>query len=191
MTLFLHASPADTATTSRPIGNYANFDPPTGPGIRRFPYNTDSGINPLTYGDIGGEAVPHGVGAVWANTLWEMYWRLVDEFGYDPDIYHGTGGNNIAFQLVMDGMKLQPCRPGFVTGRDGILAADEASYDGDLACTIWSAFAERGLGAAASQGSEFAVGDEVEDFTLPAACVDLIFADSFGFGTERWSTVSP
>ena len=94
--------------------------------------------------------------------LWEMYWNLVGEFGYDPDLYNGTGGNNLAYQLSLDGMKLQPCQPGFVTGRDGILAADQANYDGDLACHIWTAFAERGVGSAASQGSSNVVGDETE-----------------------------
>lgn len=191
-TLFLHAKPADTATTPRPIGAYVTFeDPDTGFGIRAFPYNTDNAANPLTYSDIPTQSVPHGVGAVWANTLWEVYWLLVEEFGYDPDLYHGTGGNNIAHQLVIDGMKLQPCQPGFVTGRDAILAADQANYDGDLACHIWTGFADRGVGFGASQGSSNVIGDETESFALPPQCIDLIFADSFGFGTDRWSTASP
>lgn len=191
-TLFLHAKPADTATTPRPIGAYVTFeDPDAGFGIRAFPYNTDNAANPLTYSDIPTQSVPHGVGAVWANTLWEIYWLLVDEFGYDADLYHGTGGNNIAHQLVIDGMKLQPCQPGFVTGRDAILAADQANYDGDLACHIWTGFADRGVGFGASQGSSNVIGDETESFALPSQCIDLIFADSFGFDTDRWSTVSP
>ena len=136
-------------------------------------------------------SVPHGVGAIWANMLWEMYWNLVAELGYDPDLYNGTGGNNLAYQLVMDGMKLQPCSPGFVTGRNAILAADQANYDGDLACSIWNAFAERGVGFGASQGASTILGDETESFVLPAECVDLIYASSFGFGTDRWSSVAP
>ena len=31
----------------------------------------------------------------------------------------------MALQLVMTGLKLQPCSPGFVDGRDAILKADE------------------------------------------------------------------
>ncbi len=88
-------------------------------------------------------------------------------------------------------MKLQPCSPGFVTGRNAILAADQANYDGDLACSIWRAFAERGVGFGASQGASTILGDETESFVLPAECVDLIYASSFGFGTDRWSTVAP
>jgi hypothetical protein len=190
--LFLFSSPSDTATTARPMAAYVNFeDAVTGTGIRHYPYSTDLAVNPLTYSDIPGETVPHGVGAVWANTLWEMYWNVVDELGYDDDRYNGTGGNNVAYQLVMDGLKLQPCGPGFVTGRDAILAADVAAYDGDLYCPIWKAFAKRGVGVSASQGSSGALGDEVEAFDLPAACDDLIFADSFGFELARWSSHTP
>ena len=53
--------------------------------------------------------IPHGVGYVWASMLWEMNWNLIDEHGFNPDIYDAwdTGGNNLALQLVMDGMKFQ------------------------------------------------------------------------------------
>ena len=57
--------------------------------------------------------------------LWEMYWNLVDRYGYNADMYApwNKGGNNLAIQLVTDGMKLQPCLPGFVDGRNAILQA--------------------------------------------------------------------
>jgi hypothetical protein len=46
-------------------------------------------------------------------------------------IYYGTGGNNKAIQLVMDGLKLINCENvGFVEGRDAIIKADAALYDG-------------------------------------------------------------
>jgi extracellular elastinolytic metalloproteinase len=79
-----------------------------------------------------------------------------------------------------------------VDGRDAILAADAANYEGDNSCDIWEAFAARGLGEAANQGSSNNRNDGVEDFTLPAECVDLIFADGFGMGsTVRWSSTAP
>ncbi len=37
-------------------------------------------------------------------------------------------GNQIALNLVTTGLKLTPCTPGFVDGRDAILAADAALY---------------------------------------------------------------
>ncbi len=43
-------------------------------------------------------------------------------------------------------MKLQPCRPGFFEARDAIVQADEQLTGGENFCTLWKAFAERGLG---------------------------------------------
>jgi subtilisin-like proprotein convertase family protein len=132
-------------------------------------------VNNFTYGDIGGLAVPHGVGFVWATMLWDMTWALVDEHGFNPDIYDpwNTGGTNLANQLVVDGLLLQPCNPGFVDGRDGILAADQALTGGANQCIIWEAFAARGLGFSASQGSSTSTTDGTEAFDLPNACLTL------------------
>ncbi len=84
--------------------------------------------------------------------LWEMNWALIDKYGLDPDIYNGTGGNNIALQLVIDGLKLQPCNPGFVDARNAILQADQVNNAGANQCLIWTAFAKRGLGYSATPG---------------------------------------
>ena len=105
----------------------------------------------LTAGS-GGLSIPHGVGTVWATAVWEMYWNLVDDHGFDPDLYNGTGGNNIAIQLVVDGLKLQGCNPTFLDARDAILAADVANNGGANECLIWSAFAKRGMGVNAQDG---------------------------------------
>jgi hypothetical protein len=101
--------------------------------------------------------------------LWEVYWSLVDEHGFNPNIYDDwrTGGNNLAVQLVMDGMKLQPCSPGFVDARDAILAADLALTEGENECLLWHAFAKRGLGWSADQGSPTNRADGTEAFDLP------------------------
>src|SRR5690606_1991808 len=116
-------------------------------------------------------SVPHGVGSVWAQMLWEMTWNIIDEHGFDPDIANGSGGNNIALQLVTDGLKLQPCSPGFVDGRDAILNADTLLYDGAHSDAIWIGFAKRGLGYSASQGSSNSVTDGTEAFDLPPGVV--------------------
>jgi hypothetical protein len=83
MALILHADPADTATTARPMGTYAIFDAPNGLGIRNFPYTTDMMVNPQTYDSIiatgGGE---HDIGEIWADMYWEVYWNLVDKHGF-------------------------------------------------------------------------------------------------------------
>ncbi|MEN0047224.1 MAG: T9SS-dependent M36 family metallopeptidase [Bacteroidota bacterium] len=160
----------DDRNTRRGIGTYAQSQPTTGQGIRSFPYSYDMSINPHTYDDIKTEAIPHGVGSVWCAMLWDMFWDLVDVHGYDTDLYNGTGGNNIAIDLVLNGMKMQTCNPGFVDGRDAILAADDALYGGANKCTIWNAFARRGLGFSANQGGSASNTDGTEAFDLPTSC---------------------
>ncbi len=172
LALALTAAPGDTGPQRRGMGTYLVFQAPDGQGIRPTPYSTDLGVNPTTYGDIGGLAIPHGVGYAWASMLWEVYWNLVDAYGFNPDIYGDwtTGGNNLAVQLVIDGMKLQVCRPGFVDGRDAILMADQVLTGGENQCLIWQGFAKRGLGYSASQGSNTSTTDGAEAFDVPLGC---------------------
>lgn len=165
----------DAPTDGRGIGTYAVSQAPNGPGIRPAPYTTDMALNPFTYGDItNGAAIsrPHGIGFLFCNMLWEMTWGLVNATGFDPDLDAGTGGNNIALQLVLDGMKLTPCNPGFVDARDAILQADTLNYNGLYSCIIWEAFAKRGLGVSADQGSSGSRNDGSEAFDVPV-CVPL------------------
>lgn len=172
MALVLSMHPGDLPETPRGMSNYVLDEGPLGTGLRPFPYTTDMGVNGVTYSvtNSGAFQETHALGFVWATMLWDLTWALVGEEGFDPDMYHGTGGNNVAMHLIMDGMKLQPCSPGFVDGRDAILFADELAYDGAHACTIWQAFARRGLGYSASQGSSFSVDDQVAAFDVPAFC---------------------
>ncbi|MDZ4701131.1 MAG: M36 family metallopeptidase [Rhodothermales bacterium] len=162
----------DLNADNRGIGTYAVFQPPSGGGIRPFLYSTSTAINPSTYATINSPTitVPHGVGTVWATMLWDMTRALIDQHGFDPDLYKGDGGNNLAIQLVTDGMKLQPCNPGFVDGRDAILAADAVLTRGENTCSIWTAFAKRGLGYSADQGAFFTRFDGTEAFDLPPLC---------------------
>ena len=160
----------DTNTDGRGIGTYAVYQPTDGQGIRPYRYSTDMSVNPMTYDYIKTAVAPHGVGTVWATMAWDMTRNLVGRYGFDPDIYTGTGGNNLALQLVTEGLKLQPCRPGFVDGRDAILAADVAINDGANQCLIWDSFARRGLGASADQGWYYDKTDGTEAFDLPLSC---------------------
>ncbi len=162
-TLAMTHEAGDDRNTARGIGIYAN-----GSHIRQYMYSTDMSVNPHTYDGIKIAAIPHGVGSVLTVMLWELYWDLVDIYGYDPDLYNGTGGNNICNQLVIDGMKMQPCSPGFTDVRDAIIMADEVNYGGANYCTIWKAFARRGLGASAIQGSSSSVDDGEEAFDIPS-----------------------
>ncbi|MFK5982292.1 MAG: T9SS-dependent M36 family metallopeptidase [Flavobacteriaceae bacterium] len=158
----------DQPEDPRGVGTYATGQPTNGAGIRQYPYSTDMSVNPLTYGNLpatGGQV--HAVGTIWATMIWDLNWALIDQYGFDADFYNGTGGNNIAMQLVIDGIKLQGCSPGFIDGRDAILEADEIANGGANRCLIWEAFANRGLGASADQGSSFSTSDGTEAFDMP------------------------
>lgn len=158
----------------RPMATYANGEAVDGNGIRPVPYDTSFAVNSYTYASIGNSSlsVPHGIGFVWCTMLWDLNWALIEEYGYDSDIVNGTGGNNMALQLVTTGLKLQPCNPGFVTARDAILAADELHYDGANQCLIWEVFAKRGLGYGASQGSPHNLYDQQASFETAPGCTE-------------------
>jgi len=110
------------------------------------------------------------VGEVWAASLWEMYWNLVGVYGFDPDLAAGEMGNNLSLELVMDGLKLQPCDPTFVEGRDAILTADAVDNAAANRCLIWAAFAKRGVGDSASDGGSPNNLNVTEAFDVPAEC---------------------
>ena len=188
--VILTMEPGDLGTDPRGVGTYLFGQGAGGPGIRPFPYSTDLGVNPQTYDDIKTAAVPHGVGSVWATMLWEMTWGLIDEHGWDPNVSNFTGdpnvdaGNVMALALVTEGMKLQPCGPGFVDGRDAILAADLAIYGGVNECIIWDAFAKRGLGVSASQGSSNSRSDGTEAFDTPSQTASFTAPEDVCEGSE-------
>ncbi|MDH7448373.1 T9SS-dependent M36 family metallopeptidase [Aquimarina sp. 2201CG14-23] len=167
--LMMTIESGDLGGDSRGIGTYASGQPITGGGIRPFPYSTNMTINPVTYASTNNQAfsVPHGIGSVWASVLWDLTWALIERDGFDPDLYNGTGGNNLAMQLVIDGLKMQSCNPGFVDGRDGILMADQVANSGANACLIWEVFARRGVGWSANQGTATSRTDQVESFDIP------------------------
>lgn len=167
--LMMTMKPGDTRTMNKGIGTYVLGESNTGTGIRPAPYNTSFSVNNFTYGATTNPNYQyvHDIGFIWCTILWEMTWDLIDEYGFDPDLYNGTGGNNIAMQLVVDGLKLTPCSPGFLDGRDAILAADQQTYGGANQSLLWAAFARRGLGYDASQGSSNNLNDQTEAFNLP------------------------
>ena len=173
--------PKDNGKTPRGIGTYVVYHEGerSDNGIRITPYSTSMKVNPSTYSTIKSAAEPHGVGYVWASMLWDLYWNLVDKYGFNPNPYESwkTGGNNLMMQLVVDGMKFAPCEPGFEDARDAIIAADQAltgnakkGVPGDNECLIWRTFARRGLGVNANQGSFESKVDGVDGFKVPVHC---------------------
>jgi cysteine-rich repeat protein len=172
-TLAFATGPGDTGAESVGFGTYSTAQGSSGPGLRTQRYSTDFALNDLTLADIETQPAPHGVGEVWALALWEMFWQLVAAHGFDPDLYGGKGGNNLAMQLVVDGLQLQPCNPTFDEARDALLDAESDLSSGANECLLWTAFAKRGLGANASTSEDATVISAIEDFSLPAECSEF------------------
>ncbi|MBK7734171.1 MAG: M36 family metallopeptidase [Chitinophagaceae bacterium] len=159
----------------RPIANYAVSLPTTGSGIRNYPYSTDIAVNPLTYANMGVNPIgteSHNIGEIWCAALWEMTWGIIQQTGnINSNLFDAssTAGNSVALKLVIEGMKLQPCVPGFIDARNAIIKADSLIYNGAYKCAIWTAFAKRGMGYGAIQGSSNSATDHVASSALPPA----------------------
>ncbi|CAG8457263.1 4534_t:CDS:2 [Ambispora gerdemannii] len=182
-------------TTEFGMGAWANG----GEGIRRYKYSTSKKTNPETFSwmDKPGYWGVHPKGAVWAEMLYEVYWNLVDKHGFTSDWFPPTNeaensswytkprrrpnqgrslipkhGNTLALQLVVDAMKLQPCRPQFIDARNAIIQADEVLTGGENKCEIWRGFAKRGLGTKAKivGGSPWGGGVRKESDSVPKEC---------------------
>jgi extracellular elastinolytic metalloproteinase len=145
-------------------------------GIRQYPYATNQGVDPWTYGDANQQGEVHDVGEIWATVLYELLWNLIDEYPINDDFrptFDGevpTTGQFLYMKLVMDGMALQPCNPTFISARDAILDADEALTSSKNKCLIWKAFAKRGVGEGASSQSTTNKISVTESFDLPTDC---------------------
>ncbi|KAJ3261832.1 Fungalysin/Thermolysin Extracellular metalloproteinase 5 [Boothiomyces macroporosus] len=165
----LRTTPNTTRNDDFGMGEYSN-----GVGIRPYKYSTDQKTNPQTYSYIRKPAYwgVHPKGSVWAATLYEVFWNLVDKHGYEPgwfdvpsstDDEYPTAGNKLMLRLIVDGLKLQPCSPSFVDARDAIILADKINTGGSNLCEIYKGFAKRGLGVKARSGG-------AEDFSVPEEC---------------------
>lgn len=165
-----------TPGTPRGLGTYLMGQPVTGNGIRAQPYSANIAVNSNTYSNLPSLAAPHGTGTVWAAALWDLTWIMVGAYGASNDWISGNGGDNRMLRLAIRAQQLQPCSTGFVQARDAVLAADQILYGSTNQCLIWKAFARRGLGFSATQGSANSISDGVAAFDLPAAC-DAIFAN--------------
>jgi extracellular elastinolytic metalloproteinase len=181
--LALTARQGDRGATIRGVGTFAVRQSTLGEGIRGQPYSTDPSVSSQNYGDLlfantssatktTGEV--HNIGEIWCGALWEMYWAMSDKYGWDANWKNVNSGNGKAIRLVMDGMKIQPCLPGFLDARDAILAADRADFNGDNQCLIWEAFAKRGMGYSAKQGSNTSTADNADTYDKNPYCAKAL-----------------
>ena len=146
---------------------YVIGQPQTGLGIRSQRYSTNFNVNNKVYA-ASISAQQHNRGEIWCAVLWDMTWNIINQVGsINPNIYdaNGGGGNTIALKLVTEGLKLQPCSPGFIDGRNAILAADSILYNGAYSCAIRGGVPTQGNGCICLQGSSSSVTDQVADYT--------------------------
>ncbi|KAH9850436.1 Fungalysin metallopeptidase-domain-containing protein [Lenzites betulinus] len=144
------------------LGQYVINDPA---GIRSHPYSTDPAVNPLRYSSLQTLSEVHDIGEVWANLLHNVYAALVGVHGFSDTAHTDpttTGGNTVFLHLFLDALPIQPCNPTFLTARDAWIQADANRFGGANFCTLWTAFASRGLGVNAA--------NHQDDSTVPASC---------------------
>lgn len=144
------------------IGAYVSNDKN---GVRKFPYSTNFNTNPHKYGDIPKNMEVHILGEIWASILIEVYWNMVEKLGFSQNVSNATSGkgNTALLQLVVDGMRMQPCNPTFLQARDAIIAADKVRNKGANFCVLMKGFAKRGMGVGASENFE-------NSFNIPRGC---------------------
>lgn len=172
LTLMYTAETGDQGTDARGIGTYALDQPTSGAGIRTQRYSTDPAVNNHTYESIQGMAIPHGVGEVWAQAYWEVFWALVDAHGFEEDLttdpFSGAGNKRALF-YYNEGLKNTACSPTFVDNRDGIIQAATDNFGGADVCLLWEAFAAFGLGTDAVSGGPNST-NPTNGFAVPASC---------------------
>lgn len=173
-------------------------------GIRRYVYSLDETINPSTYKtlDSPGYWGVHAVGEVWAQMLWVVSQKLIEKHGYSENLFPPTPledgtlptgdfyrprlnhrapyvpkhGNSLIIQLVLNAMKLQPCRPSFFEARDAIIQADQVLTGGENFCTLWEGFASRGMGEDAKviNRTPWGGGIRTNGYRRPLVCQDVV-----------------
>ncbi|KAI8055273.1 Fungalysin metallopeptidase-domain-containing protein [Syncephalis plumigaleata] len=136
----------DKPTKQVEFGHYS-----AGSSFRIHPYSTDLTANPLKVDKLNDKnwtRDKYSVGTLWATILYEVYWSLVNKLGFQENLFSAdlSKGNTLLLQLVLDGLKMQPCNPTFITARNAIIEAEHVITGGKHACELWRGFAKRGLG---------------------------------------------
>lgn len=181
---------AITGNHIRSIGTYAfGLDTNYIGGLRVYPTSTNFAYDPWTYDSLAKIPIEtsitpkrpdeHTVGEIWTSMLWDMTWDLIKDYGISQNIFDATGkgGNIIALKLVTTGLKLTKCSPGFVDGRNAILQADTLLFSGKYSKEIWTAFAKRGLGYSAKEGSAIDTKDGTPAYDLPSNILPVTITD--------------
>ncbi|WP_298898178.1 M36 family metallopeptidase [uncultured Psychroserpens sp.] len=140
-------------------------------GVRSHAYDDNY---PGTYGQIGKKPYTgvHQIGEIWCATLMYMTRKLVVNFNKHK-------AYNLAWQVIIDGIKLTSPNPSFLTARNSIIQAiDDLIVIGKFKSILnkselikaksifWEAFAKFGMGINASSSHSGLTGIK-EDFKTP------------------------
>jgi len=150
---------------------------------RKYPITSDMNVNPLKYSDLShskdDEDFVYNGCEIWSVMLHEVFWNVVDTYKKNENFFkkdqqrlNYAPSNFVVMKVIINGMKLQPCNPTFISARDAILAAvDSYINDNKFKCLFWVGFAKRGLGMWASEKSTtnnyFTYKN---DYTIPEEC---------------------
>ncbi|RPD58604.1 hypothetical protein L226DRAFT_614631 [Lentinus tigrinus ALCF2SS1-7] len=124
-------------------------------GSRTYPYSTSATTNPFRYSSIQTLNEVHGIGEVWANMLPRrprhgqrliQHWPHRSQRRLPPPLHRRPSSPTMTF----------------VNARDAWVQADVNRYGGANKCTLWKAFANRGLGVNAA--------NYVDDDGVPDDC---------------------
>lgn len=148
---------ACTAMGKTVVGDWV-VNQPT--GIRRFRYDASF---PDDYGDLGTGRYDqvHNIGELWCATLMALSRAI---------------GAWTTAQVVVDALKLTAANPSFLAARDAIVLAadhhsrargDDPTTHADFVHTVWTVFAERGMGPQARTGGATNLAGIVADFEPP------------------------
>ncbi|CCO35230.1 hypothetical protein BN14_09345 [Rhizoctonia solani AG-1 IB] len=136
-----------------------------GRNLRTYPYSTNKTTHPRMYGDSGTKSDLLAIAELWAVIWHEITVALMKEHGFAANLFDPTltNGNTVTLHLIIDGLIAQPCNPTFIDARNAVIQADANRYNGANKCTLWKAFAKRGLGYGATT-------TKVNSETLPPEC---------------------
>lgn len=135
------------------------IDCTVGASAAKCPASGTAGSGGYTFGDLGKVGTSagsvHDGGEIWQQTMWDLRDAL---------------GRNAALKIVTGGMRLSPNAPSMLDMRDAILQS--AQVNGVNASTVWSVFANRGMGYLAATPSAGATS-ATEDFSLPPSLLHV------------------
>ena len=103
ISLIINRKKGDTWVQDHVVGDYSYNQPG---GFRSYPYSTNMITNPLTYHNMYKCTDPHDGGEIWASALFEVYWIMVDKYGFSEDLYNAdqTQGNIVLLNLFFGGL---------------------------------------------------------------------------------------